>query len=129
MMPPEIQPKAHAVLATLLQDQHCFVHIIGGVEDHVHLAFELHPTKPLSTVIQVIKSESSKWMKEQPGTPRSFSWQKGYGAFSVGRSQVDSLIHYIANQKGHHHQRTFQEEFRGFCEKYGIELDERYVWD
>jgi REP element-mobilizing transposase RayT len=124
-----LRPNLFAVLATLLQDQKCFVHKIGGVDDHVHLAFDLHQTIAISTLVQVVKSESSKWVKEQPGVRKDFAWQKGYGAFSVGKSQVAALVRYVTNQEKHHRRASFQDEFRGLCEKYGIEIDERYVWD
>ena len=58
-----------------------------------------------------------------------FHWQLGYGAFSVSPSDVETLQRYIANQEEHHRQETFQDEFRRLCRKYGLEIDERYVWD
>jgi putative transposase len=58
-----------------------------------------------------------------------FGWQDGYSAFSVGHSQVDAVKAYITNQKEHHRGKLFEDEMRGFYGKYGIEFDERYVWD
>jgi REP element-mobilizing transposase RayT len=58
-----------------------------------------------------------------------FIWQKGYGAFSIGQSQVATVTRYIKNQKEHHKKRNFEDEFRAFLKKYEIEYDERYVWD
>jgi hypothetical protein len=84
-------------------------------------------TIPLSKVVEEVKKGSSKWLKTQ-GVP-AFAWQAGYGAFSVSASQVDAVSRYIENQEEHHRKTTFQDEFRQFCRKYGVELDERYVWD
>ena len=58
-----------------------------------------------------------------------FQWQNGYGAFSISPSHVEDLKRYIADQVEHHKTETFQDEFRRLCRKYGVEIDERYVWD
>jgi putative transposase len=60
---------------------------------------------------------------------RHFSWQSGYGAFSVSQSAKESVISYIANQEIHHRKMTFQEEFRAILNKHRVRFDERYVWD
>ena len=125
----ELRPPLFAVLANLVKDQKGFIHKVGGVDDHVHLAFQLHPTVALSKMVQVVKSESSKWIKEQLGSSKDFAWQKGYGAFSVGKSQEVDLIQYVENQERHHKRESFEDEFRGLCDRYGIEIDERYVWE
>ncbi len=74
-----------------------------------------------------MKKRSSKWMKQQ-GVEK-FSWQAGYGAFSVSESQVRRVIGYISTQEEHHRRQTFQEELRGFLRRHGVAYDERYVWD
>ena len=102
---------------------------IGGVEDHVHILCRLGKTLDVSTLIRELKRESSKWIKaENPGLG-DFYWQQGYGAFSVSPSHVAALKQYIANQEEHHRQESFQDEFRRLCVKYGVAIDERYVWD
>ena len=80
-------------------------------------------------MVSSIKASSSKWMNEEKGYRGKFSWQAGYGAFSLGFSQLESLIQYIDNQKEHHKQRTFQEELLDFFEKYKIDYNEEYLWD
>ena len=80
-------------------------------------------------MIEEIKSSSSRWIKTKGPSYRNFFWQNGYGAFSIGESGVAALKKYIANQKEHHHVKTFQEEYRAFLAKYRVEYDERYVWD
>jgi hypothetical protein len=67
-------------------------------------------------------------MKADGGVPE-FSWQAGYGAFSIGESQVETVVRYIQNQEEHHRKVTFQEEYRKFLERYKITYDEKYVWD
>ena len=75
------------------------------------------------------KFGTSKWIKRQDGDLRDFHWQRGYGAFSVSPGNLPALIEYIDHQEEHHRAETFQDEFRRFLGKYGVEFDERYVWD
>ncbi|MBI5722726.1 MAG: IS200/IS605 family transposase [Planctomycetes bacterium] len=105
----------------------CQTHRIGGTKDHIHIACGLARTIAVSDLVEEIKKSSSKWMKTK-GVP-VFAWQNGYGAFSIGQSQLKQLIEYIDRQKEHHHRRTFQEEYRELLKKYRIQCDERYVWD
>jgi len=79
-------------------------------------------------LVRDTKRDSSKWAKEQ-SRQIDFHWQRGYGAFSIRPSHVRAIAEYIGNQEEHHRTETFQEEFRRLCRKYGIEIDERYVWD
>jgi putative transposase len=102
---------------------------VGGVEDHVHILLSLPTTLDIAKAVQLIKGGSSKWVHDEFPEMRRFSWQEGYGAFSIGISQVDNTVRYIENQKQHHRKRTFQEEFIAILEKHGIEYDPKYVWD
>jgi putative transposase len=102
---------------------------VGGTEDHVHILCRLSKTLDLSTLIREMKRDSSKWIKDTNLSLADFYWQNGYGAFSVSPSHVPALVEYIMNQEEHHRRETFQDEFRRLCKKYGIEIDERYVWD
>ena len=124
----EWQPDLWAYLAGAIQGQKCFAHRIGGVRDHVHILFEQHRTTSLSKLVGEIKSETSKWIKAQKGV-NQFAWQAGYGAFSVSASNVEEVKSYIDHQASHHQKKTFQDEFREFLSRYGVEYDERYVWD
>jgi len=75
-----------------------------------------------------VRQHSSKWVHEKFPSRRHFAWQEGYGAFSIGISQVDETTRYINSQAEHHRRMTFQEEFRAFLERHGIEYDPRHVW-
>jgi hypothetical protein len=77
----------------------------------------------------LVKGGSSKWVHETFPLHGDFAWQEGYGAFSIGVSQVENTIAYINNQREHHHIKTFKEEFLAFLKKHEIEYDERYIWD
>ena len=97
--------------------------------DHVHLAIRLSRTITIADLVAKLKSTSSKWVKTQPNGPTTFAWQRGYACFSVGPDELKALRSYIENQEEHHTTQTFQEEFRMFLSKYGVEFDEAYVWD
>ena len=103
--------------------------IIGGVEDHVHILLSLPPTMAIAKAMQLIKGGSSKWIHENFPEQRLFAWQEKYGAFSVSVSQLETIIQYIKDQKEHHQERSFQEEFLALLKKHRIEFDERYLWD
>jgi REP element-mobilizing transposase RayT len=100
---------------------------VGGTGDHVHLLIGLRATHRLSDVLREIKVTSSKWVHETTGV-RRFSWQDGYGAFSVSPGQADEVRKYIASQEEHHRRKTFQEEYLEFLKRNGVEYDERYLW-
>ncbi|NJN31548.1 MAG: IS200/IS605 family transposase [Synechococcales cyanobacterium RM1_1_8] len=124
-----VRPALHAYLATVARNVDCECFRVGGVADHVHLAVRLSRTITMAQLVEKLKTSSSKWLKTQSSALASFSWQRGYGAFSVGRSDLDALLHYIDNQEKHHHTGSFQNEYRAFLTKYNIEYDERYVWE
>lgn len=124
-----VRPALHAYLATVARNAGCECYRVGGVADHVHLAIRFSRTLTIADLVEELKTSSSKWLKTQSSDLAGFSWQRGYGVFSVGPSDLDALRAYIDNQEEHHRTRTFQEEYRAFLTKYGIEFDERYVWD
>ena len=125
----EIQPELYAYLATVARSMECESYRIGGVADHVHLALRLSRTVTIAKLVEQLKSASSKWIKGRGAEFGEFSWQRGYGCFSVGPQDLDALIRYIDEQEEHHATRTFEDEFRMFLQKYGVEYDEAYVWD
>lgn len=117
----------HAYLGGILNSMGARPLKIGGVSDHVHILAGLKATHCLADVLREVKGSSSEWVHEQRRL-RRFSWQEGYGAVTVSPSQVPYVKNYIARQEEHHRKRTFQEEYREFLEKSGIEYDERYFW-
>jgi putative transposase len=102
---------------------------IGGVDNHVHLSCLLSRKIAQMDLLEEVKKRSSKWIKTIGDAYSNFYWQDGYGIFSVNPKDTDKVVEYIKNQEEHHKQISFQDEFRAFLLKYGIEWDERYVWD
>ena len=101
----------------------------GGIEDHAHLLVRFHPKFAISSTIQMFKANSSKWINQTQKTPSRFEWQRGYGAFSVSQSMVETVKKYIGNQEEHHREKTFREEYLLMLKRHEIEFDERYVFD
>ncbi len=124
-----VRDQVHAYLAGICRNLDSPAIIVGGVEDHVHILLRLGKQASVSDVVREVKRDSSKWVKEQARELERFQWQNGYGAFSISPGHVDELRAYIANQEEHHRRESFQDEFRRMCAKYGVEIDERYVWD
>ena len=117
------------VVGGAANNQGCQSLIVGGVADHVHMLFQLGRTITIAGAIGTIKSTSSAWVNQTRGLPTEFHWQAGYGAFSVSQSNVEAVREYIRRQPEHHQRQSFQDEFREWLRRYGIEWDERYVWD
>lgn len=123
------EKELHKYLGGICYNLGCPPIIIGGHNDHVHILTLLSKQIPLMKLLEELKTNSSKWMKTKDKSLSKFYWQVGYGAFSVNPAQLNLVIEYIENQNEHHKTVTFQEEFRGFLERYRIEYDERFLWD
>jgi REP element-mobilizing transposase RayT len=102
---------------------------VGGWHDHVHVLCSLSRTATVAGLVEVLKRETSKWVKQRAPDLSAFHWQNGYGAFSVSQSLLDQVVEYIERQPEHHGRMTFQDEFRAMCARHGVPIDERYVWD
>jgi REP element-mobilizing transposase RayT len=124
-----VRPHLHAYLATIVRNLKCEAYGVGGTADHVHIAARLTRTIAVADLIEKLKTSTSKWVKMQQPQLHRFSWQRGYGAFSVGYSQLKDLIQYIECQEAHHATRTFQEEYLALLNDHGVQYDERYLWD
>ena len=124
-----VRPALHAYLAEVSRNAGCACLRAGGVADHVHLAVGLSRTISIAGLVSEMKTSSSMWMKTGPAGVGGFAWQRGYGAFSVGPRDLDAVIAYIDRQEAHHRTRSFQEEYVAFLAAYGVEFDERYLWD
>jgi len=113
-------------LATIARNNDCECFRAGGASNHIHLAIRISRTITVAKLIEELKTASSKWLKPHLA---NFSWQRGYGAFSVGPSDLPALLAYIDTQEEHHRKHSFEDEFRALLKKYGVDHDERYMWD
>src|SRR5579885_1327546 len=127
----EFRSRAHGYLATILRDMECRAVTVGGVEDHVHILCLMTKVYSSSELLKKVKQESSKVIKTFDGNLQAFSWQGGYGLFSVSPRDFEVVRNYVSNQEEHHQREreTFQDEFRRMLNEANLEFDERYVWD
>jgi REP element-mobilizing transposase RayT len=125
LIKPELQSQLWAFKSTIAKRNGVHIVAAGGIENHAHLLLALPPTIMLSNALKKIKAYSSRWMSEH-GV--DFKWQEGYGAFSIGASQVDTVVHYIQNQAEHHRKRSFEDEFLFLLKSCGVEYDPRHVF-
>ena len=102
--------------------------VINGMPDHLHLFLGLRPYQSLSALMQKIKGDSAEWINKKKLVPGRFSWQEGFGAFSISKSHVNHVIQYIHDQEIHHKKKTFLEEYKELLNADGVEFDERYIF-
>ncbi|HMO80911.1 MAG TPA: IS200/IS605 family transposase [Pyrinomonadaceae bacterium] len=129
LIDPKIEERLFAYIGGIANNHGSKLIAAGGTANHVHLLISLGKTVALSVLVGHIKRETSAWFKNTKFGTKLFAWQDGYGAFSVGPTQIGSLKKYIGTQKEHHHGASFEDEMRYFLRKYSVEFDERYVWD
>ena len=127
MIAPEWRARLHGFLGGVVRQLDGIPQAVGGVGDHVHLLVGLGAMHRLADVMREIKSVSSRWVHDEVGV-KLFSWQEGYGAFTVGAPQREAVVEYIANQEAHHRVRTFQDEYVEFLRRGAVEYDDRYLW-
>jgi putative transposase len=120
-----IQERLYAYIFGIARKLEIEILALGGTANHIHVLMALPAKHSLSTTVRNLKANSSRWMSENG--PR-FSWQEGFGAFSVSSSQAPSVKHYIRNQAEHHEKRTFEEEFVILLKKSGLSYDPQYVF-
>lgn len=102
---------------------------IGSMPDHIHILVGYNLNQRIPDLVELVKTSSNRWIKEEKLTNYKFNWQKGYGAFSYSRSQINSVAKYILNQEEHHKKRSFKEEYLEILEKFEIDYKEKYLFD
>ena len=123
---PDAEGSLYSYISGIVEGNKARLIIANGTTNHSHFLVSLGKND-VSALIGDIKRDSSLWAKKN-GLPDLY-WQRGYGAFSIGQSQVPAVKRYIANQKIHHKAQSYEDEFRELCRKYEVEFDERYCWD
>ena len=126
---PRVRTQLHAYLGGVSKTLECPSLIVGGVEDHVHMLCRFGRTITPADWVKEVKRVSNIWLKEQGPDYADFEWQGGYSDFSVSKSNLEQVTHYISAQDEHHKKVTFQDELRALLRRHDVEFDERYVWD
>ncbi|HSR51147.1 MAG TPA: IS200/IS605 family transposase [Acidobacteriota bacterium] len=126
---PALQEEVFAYLSEVCGRIECPAAITGGHRDHVHVLCRQSKNISTSQLVGTLKRHSSKWIKSKGGILSKFFWQAGYGAFSVGPSQLPMAKDYIRNQEAHHQRVDIKSEFRAFLDRYDISYDDKHLWD
>ncbi|HKM94476.1 MAG TPA: transposase [Prolixibacteraceae bacterium] len=121
--------RLYAYIGSVIKSNESIPIIINGTNDHIHILCIMSKNIALAKLVEEIKRQSSRWIKDIDNQYKTFAWQGGYGGFSVSPSVHDKTKRYIENQEEHHNKMTFNEEYLMFLKEYGIEYDERYVWN
>jgi REP element-mobilizing transposase RayT len=131
LIKPEIKDELHAYIAGTLKEFDSPALIINSVPDHIHILFRLSKNNALAKIVEEVKKGSSKWMKSRiySHLAKPFSWQIGYGAFSVSSSKVGTVTKYISRQEEHHKTMSYKEEVEKFMREYNIlDYNPEYYW-
>jgi len=121
----ELHKYIYGILANLKQ----YPLSVNGWKDHVHIFFEMLPVSNLSDIVQVVKTNSSKWINENKYIQGKFNWQKGYGGFTYSKSQRDNVINYIVNQEKHHSETSFRIEYLELLKIFNIPFEDKYLFE
>jgi len=129
LIKPEFREDLNKYITGIVTNQGQKLISINGVLDHVHILIGLRPAMALADLVREIKADSSNFINKERFVRGRFSWQEGYGAFSYGHSQLDTIIRYIQNQEKHHRRRSFREEYLTLLRKFDIAFEEKYVFE
>jgi REP element-mobilizing transposase RayT len=129
LISPKWKEKLYQYITGIITNKNQKLMIINGMPDHLHLLIGLKPDINLSDLVREIKSNSSKWINENRMLPGKFEWQIGFGAFTVGQSQIQSVVNYIRGQEKHHLKKTFKMEYIEFLNAYQIDFKPEYIFD
>ena len=125
---PERQARLYEYIGGIVRKLGGILLAINGMADHIHILVKLRPDRSVSDVMRDLKANSSGWMHDVFPDASDFSWQRGFGAFTVSTSQVEGVKRYIAEQQIHHAEKVFEDEFVGLLRKNEVEFDSKYLW-
>jgi putative transposase len=123
----EIRAKVLAVIESTARREKCNPIAVNGVSDHVHLLLRIRPSHCISDIMRKIKANSSKWIHENHSTLKTFKWQTGFSAFSIGESAAKRITEHIEDQENHHGEKHFTEELKHYCRENRIEFEEEMI--
>ena len=118
---PEHRKELYAYMYGILKDNKCYVYRINGMADHIHLLFDLNPTKALADVVKSLKQSTSNWLKSNRHFPYFEGWCVGYYGFTLSCDDIDPAIEYIINQQIHHNTYGFLQEVKGIANSQGFQ--------
>ena len=116
----------YAYILGYIKNRNCFLYQINGMEDHIHILSDLHPSIALADYIRDMKTSTSIWLKASGKFPEFVGWASGYAALTYAWRDKDKIINYIKNQRIHHKQEIFLDEYRRLLVEHNIRIDEKY---
>src|SRR5438874_1401563 len=128
LIKPEFKEELYKYITGIVRNHGQKLISINGMPDHLHILIGLRPAMALADLIQEIKADSTHFVNKRRLVHGRFSWQEGYGAFSYGHSQLDTIIRHIQNQEKHHQRRSFKDEYLSLLRKFDIAFDDKYVF-
>ncbi|MEP6819327.1 MAG: IS200/IS605 family transposase [bacterium] len=129
LIKPAFKEDLYKYIAGIVKGQGQKLISINGMSDHVHILTGLLPSMALADLVREIKADSTNFINEKKLVHGRLNWQEGYGAFSYGHSQLDTIIRYIQNQEKHHQRRSFKAEYLTLLRKFDIAFEEKYVFE
>ena len=120
--------KLYSYMTGIIDQQGHKLYIINGMSDHIHILISMNPKQSPSDLMYHLKRSSSLWINQNRLSLGKFSWQEGFGAFSLGKSQLPEKIKYIEDQQQHHKKESFREEYLQFLKENDIKFDNRYIF-
>ena len=118
--------KLYAYITGIIKNKNSHLYRINGIENHLHILTDVHPSIALADFVREIKVSTSLWMKNSGFFPSFKGWAEGYGSVTCSYVDLEKLIDYVKTQQEHHRKNTFEEEYRNLLLKFGIKIDERY---
>ena len=125
---PEFKEELYKYITGIVRNKKQKLIAINGLSDHVHILIGLKPAMALADLVRDIKADSSDFINRKKWIRGRFCWQEGYGAFSYGHSQLDTVIRYIQNQEQHHRRRSFKDEYLAWLKKFEVPFEEKYIF-
>jgi putative transposase len=124
-----IRDRVHKYIYGIIKEKKCNPVAINGTKDHIHILFGFGPTISISALVRDIKRSSAMFINNEIQSYLKFSWQEGFGAFTVGHRELDSVYKYILNQKEHHKEKNFKNEYFQMLTDHEIEYNNDYLFE
>jgi len=128
LISPKWKADLYKYMSGIIENNGHKAYVMNGMPDHVHALVSMNPKQAPSDLMHDVKQSSSLWINDNRLVMGKFSWQEGFGAFSYGKSQIQTIANYIEQQEKHHQKRTFTEEYIEFLKLFEIDFDERYIY-
>lgn len=129
MIKDEYRENIHKYITGIVRNEKSKLLAINSVSDHIHILVGINPDISISKLVHDVKLNSTKFINENKWLRQKFYWQEGYGAFTYSHSQLSNVIFYIQNQKIHHKEKTFKDEYLEILNKFGVKYEMKYVFD